>query len=322
MRLADVRKRVVSKFWAPDLRYRSDYIGADELGPYYMDLSMKEGEPGEREAHGGFTSIYPPTGERYFHPIKNTHYALAAYAKYIDQGDTTARDVFSRVTDGIVANGVLQADGSRVWHYPHSYFPGQLTPWISAMAQGQVVGVLARAAELSGEPRYLEVADEAFRTFLKPIREGGVRSDDASYGVFYEEYAHREVRHQDHTLNGMTSALMCLWDLWKLTGREAVRDVFDEGVATILKNVERFEFSFCSSYDLRHLVRGVPPVFNPHYNAVHVSHFQVLAAMSGEDRFAEVAERWRQTLRRPQSRLLTGATFARTRARRALGLET
>ncbi len=53
-------QKLRSKLWAPDMPYCLDYIGAEGLGPYYIDLSTKGGEPGVREAHGAFCSPVSP----------------------------------------------------------------------------------------------------------------------------------------------------------------------------------------------------------------------------------------------------------------------
>jgi len=286
-----------------DKAFTVEYLGRPELGPYYMDLTEKMVDHPRRDERGGILELYRPTGEVYFHPIKNTHYAFGLYAQYLDSGSTEKQQEFLKAADAIIASGVLREDGSRVWYYPHQYSPGQRTPWISAMAQGQVVGVMARAFELTGEARYLDCAREALVPFTKRIEEGGVCSDDQSLGVFYEEYAHAGKGYQHHTLNGMTSALFCIHDFWKRTGDEDARRLFDRGVATIRRNLPKYDFPFCSAYDLRQELGWPRPVFSAHYNAVHVAHLRVLARMTGDAYFEGVADCWDRKLRDPCHRL-------------------
>lgn len=292
-----------TRTYAAPKAYTLEFLNQPSLGPYYMDLEHKLDHYPNRDIHGGILETYPKTGQRYFHPIRNTHYALALYARYLQIGNVEDREEFLNIANAIIVNGIKREDGSRVWYYPHSYFKGQKTPWISAMAQGQVIAVMARAYECTSDTTYLDAAREAFVPFSKKISDGGVCSDDQSLGVFYEEYAHEELHSQHHTLNGMLSALFGLYDYWKLTGDAEVREAFAVGVNTIKQNLILYDLSFCSAYDLRHVLVCVPPLVSAHYNAVHVAHLHILAAMTGDAYFDNIATCWNNRLEDKLNRL-------------------
>ena len=296
--------------------YSLEFLDQPSLGPYYMNLDHKLVDYPNRDAHGGILETYE--NQEYFHPIRNTHYAFALYARYLDNDIEDDKNEFLRIADAIVANGIKRDDGARVWHYPQSFFPGQETPWISAMAQGQIIAVMARAYECTNNESYLKVAHEAFLPFLKPIADGGVRSDDQLLGIFYEEFAHKECYYQHHTLNGMLSALFGLYDYWKLTGREEVRDAFDLGVATIRRNLVHYDKPFCSTYDLRHVIGNVPPLLVARYHAVHVGHLHILSAMTEDGYFDGVADCWSRKLGDKINRLRLAVAYLIWRGHRLL----
>ena len=170
------------------------------------------------------------------------------------------------------------------------------------MAQGQVVAVLCRAYQETNDGRYLDLAKRAAIPFSLDIKDGGVRSIDPVRGVFYEEYAFHEYNKQHHTLNGMLSALMGIYDLWKVTRHDHYRNIFDVGVQTIGNNLMSYDFPFCSSYDLRH-EHGEYPMMQPRYNSVHVAHLKIMAKMTKNPYFETVSEKWNTKLQSKFNRL-------------------
>ncbi len=279
----------------PSKVVNTSYLNARRLGPYYVSLLAKLGEARERDQHGGVLYRQHPRGAPWLHPTKSAHHALAHYERYLAEGRAEDREELLRVAEALVRGAVRQADGTATWPYHATFFPDQRAPWLSAMGQGQAIAVLCRAWEESGDERFLATARSALGVFLKEIANGGVRCVDPRRGVFFEEYAFFEEGRQHHTLNGMMAALFGVYDLWKVTGDELPRRVFDEGVATIRGNLMAYHFPFCSSYDLRH-EHGQRPLFQARYHIVHVCHLRILAGMTGDGYFAGVADVWERTL--------------------------
>jgi len=301
--------KVRSKVTARPLAVTLAHLGRPSLGPYYVTLAGKPVEHPRVDAFGGVLAVDRRTGATYLHPVTNTHLAYIWHARHLEAGDDESRARFLGVLEALAQSGQPGAGGALVWPYPVVAFRGHRVPWLSAMAQGQVVGVACRGFELTGDERWLDLARRAFVPFERPIAEGGVCSDDTRLGVFYEEYAYFEREAQRHTLNGMASALFGLYDLAKIAGDAAPRAAFDQGAATIRANLPRYDFPFCSAYDLRHVVSGAAPLFNPHYNSVHVAHLHILAGMTGDAYFDGVADAWSGKLEDPVNRARMGAWY-------------
>lgn len=285
-----------------DYNIITDYIHTDELGPYYVSLSEKLVEYPDRCEKGGILLTDYWTGNLYFAPIKNVHYIMALYERYIKKRDDKDKITMIQVSDALLSHKSEQEDGTYVWPHKQQTFDGQKVPWLHGMAQGLIIAALLRVYELTNNDKYLSASRATLKSFQKSIRKGGVRSDDTKNGVFYEEYAFWEKNRQNHTLNGMMAALFGIYDFWKVTRDESAHLLFEEGVRTIRKNLMRYDFPFCSSYDLRH-EKGEKHIFNTRYNAVHVAHLTILSVMTGDKYFEGVAKCWDKKLRDRINRL-------------------
>jgi D-glucuronyl C5-epimerase C-terminus len=272
---------------------RLDYLDSDQLGPYQLNTSSIEElstEPVWEETNG----------TRWLHPVRTCHVANKHYRQFLDTGKDEYRTHFLALTETLIEHA--EEDRSAlVWSYPLIYYSDQQVPWISAMAQGLVIAVLARAYECTRDERYLEFARKTMLTFDRDVRDGGVRYE-AARGVFFEEYAFVETNKQHHTLNGMLAALFGLYDLHKVCGDETAKRLFDEGTETIRTNLPAFDQHFLSSYDLRHEYKE-PPLFLGRYHQMHVAQLTVLATMTGDPYFQGVADVWDRKLFDPVNRL-------------------
>ena len=63
---------------------------------------------------------------------------------------------------------------------------GELRPgWYGAMCQGQAISVLVRAAQLSGDTKYLQAALQAVKVFSVPSDQGGVKRECGTVIHYY-----------------------------------------------------------------------------------------------------------------------------------------
>jgi len=279
---------------------RLDFIGTERLGSYYTALKQKIPFDFPKTEKGGYMTRNPATGDWFFNPVTTAHAAHAHYEVYLETGDGAQRAEFLRLAEALLAHAMKRPDGALVLEYDARYCGNQSGSWLSAMAQGHAIMVWLRAYEETGQDRWAESARRAAVPFTEHVWQGGVRCEDR-WGVFYEEYAFSEPGRQRHTLNGMLSSLMGLYDLWKVTREEQYRALFETGVATIRRCLTLYEFPFCTAYDLRHL-QGELPLMQSHYHCVHVAHLKILHAMTGDEYFRDVAARWRKTLASPYNR--------------------
>ena len=128
-----------------------------------------------------------------------------------------------RTLDRLAAVAVRRG-GFVAWEYAFSFGPGGAF-WISAMTQGTAVQALARGGLALGEPRYLELAEEALGAF-DAAPPTGVGMPGARYAM-YSQQPTLEV------FNGFLQAVIGLHDHAELTGSRRSRRLYRraEGVA-------------------------------------------------------------------------------------------
>jgi hypothetical protein len=132
------------------------------------------------------------------------------------------------------------------------------------------------------------------------MAEGGVAFTDASGDLWLEEYI---VSPPTHILNGFIWALWGVHDYALATKDAAAQELFSRGVRTLLHNLDRYDLGFWSLYE--HSGTRLPMVASRFYHQLHIVQLRVMHRLTGEEKFAQVADRWRGYAR---------SRIARTRA--------
>jgi hypothetical protein len=173
-------------------------------------------------------------------------------------------------------------------------------PWYGGMAQGTVLTAYAHLYEVTGDETYREVADAVFASFtnvqqvasdfwttiVSPPTEMPGDGDDPEY-FWIEEYP---VEPPQHVLNGFGVGLYGLYDYWLHVDREAGYDPLCAAITTIEDHVEEYRVpGDVSWYDLAEVYSG-----NEHYHSTHINQLELLANLSNEEYFAEMAELFRE----------------------------
>lgn len=277
------------------------------LDAYYVDFRGKAAFPGVfREG----VPLVAMGGGEYHNPITVAQYALGLYQELREgRGDP---ERFLRQADWLA--GAQASDGSWVYTVPAGRLP---SPWRSAMAQGEGISVLVRAARLTGEAHYLAAAERALAPYHVSCREGGVlcRLDGRPW---YEEYA-SEATEPPFTLNGFVVALFGLLDLWLATGSAPARSLFDDGADTLAYALPRFDARGWSCYDLDEArVAGVRlrHMASPFYQRWHAELMEIMAGLLGRDEFGAWGRRWMRAFRSPPRQVRAVASKALFRALR------
>lgn len=201
---------------------------------------------------------------KWHNPLFVAIYANILYAECM-RGDKEKAQAFLRQADWLVKNAV---DRGRmvVWEYP---FATSIVPkpgWISGLTQGVVLSVLVRVHALTGNPKYLEVANRAFAAFETLMEDGGVAAPTSDNGAFYEEAAQPGVQ-SCKVLNGHIGALVGLWDYYLYTRSHRVLTAFNRGIQALKETLSQFDASGTSYYSLNPL--KLAPVGG--YNRQHVA---------------------------------------------------
>jgi len=219
--------------------------------------------------HEGIPMVNYGAGKYEYNPVTVTMYGLAEYGRYINGDRNAQRGLMAAVT-----KLVKMQDSRGAFPYEFSYEtyrPG----WISGMAQGLALSLLARVYHLTGDPQYLAVGDKAFDVLVTPSSEGGTL-DNLSYirggtvnEIVFEEYpAHPP----QYTLNGFMFAMLGIYD-WSSVpaGRsEAAARYFSEAVRSLCVLLPYYDLGGFTAYDLKHIIYHKKPTIGVNYHATHV----------------------------------------------------
>jgi heparosan-N-sulfate-glucuronate 5-epimerase len=264
---------------------------ARELGEYYMLFAQKANYEGAYDAAGIPQLDYRGKIGRQYNPIAIAQYGLGNYNLFRRSGSAESRDKFWRVADWLVLHLEKNPQGLAIWnhHFDWEYRNTLRAPWYSALAQGQGISVLVRAHQLASkdESRYLNAAQQALASFFKPVTEGGVAFTDEQGDLWFEEYI---VSPPTHILNGFIWAAWGIYDYFLATRDQSAQELFARAVRTLTRNLDRYDLGFWSLYEQSGT--RLPMVASPFYHQLHVVQLRIMHRLTGEDKFARVADRW------------------------------
>lgn len=262
---------------------------ATELGQYYMTFTEKADYAGVYDASGIPQLDYRGRLGVQYNPIAIAQYGLGNYNLWLQTSDPDRKHKFFRIADWLVSNLEQNSHGISVWNHQFDweYRDTLRAPWYSALAQGQGISLLVRAHKESADSRYMDSARAAFLSFQHPIAEGGVAFTDESGDLWFEEYI---VSPPTHILNGFIWALWGVYDYWLATKEEVAHELYSRGVQTLLRGLDRYDLGFWSLYEQSGT--RLPMVASSFYHRLHIVQLRVMQRLTGESKFAEVADSW------------------------------
>lgn len=162
--------------------------------------------------------------------------------------DTETVKLFYSYARWFQRNLEMNKHGVHVWFYRFNYPSyGLSSPWVSGMAQGVGIGVLARAYLMSGDPSYLITAQQALRAFEYEASEGGVVQYD---GLGLPHYAEYPSRPKSFVLNGFIIGTLGIYDLWRVSKYEKAKEIFDIALQTITTRLPDYDLGTNTNYQL------------------------------------------------------------------------
>jgi hypothetical protein len=233
-----------------------------------------------------------------YHPIAIMQYALGNYGLALE-GDQVAQDAFIRCARWIQDNAVDEREGRfLVWPFKFPLrTPPVRPPWISGMAQGEGLSVLAREFLRTRSDRTADIARRVANSFLYTVSSGGIVTPTGNNRVFIEEYA---VAPSTHILNGCLVGLIGLWEYLRIFPDARLQAIFDAGIDGVEDWLPRFDMGFWSRYSLG--VRcDIAPI---DYHNTHIEQLRYFGRALGRPAFSERADRWDAYIRRPFNRVL------------------
>ena len=264
-------------------------VPAGELGEYYMTFAAKADYAGPCDSEGIPLLDYHGKIGRQYNPIAIAQYGLGNYNLFRRTGDAARRQKFFLVAEWLSSHLEKNPSGLSVWnhHFDWEYRDTLRKPWYSALAQGQGISVLVRAHRESHDRRYLEAAQLALKSFFKPVADGGVLFTDDRGDLWFEEYI---VSPPTHILNGFIWAAWGVYDYFLATHDQSAQELFTRAVQTLLRNLDRYDLGFWSLYEQSGT--RLPMVASPFYHQLHIVQLRVMHRLTGENKFARVADRW------------------------------
>jgi heparosan-N-sulfate-glucuronate 5-epimerase len=268
-----------------------------ELGDYYQDIStavalVESGYHGSIDERGIPLLTMPGQGE-FANAVTCAQYGIANMTLH-RRGDRGAGAKARAQLDWLVANQERAGAWAGCWLMRHDNQKYQWlrAPWTGSLASGNAISALLRGWELFGDGVYRESAELAYR---------GLHAE-----LWYEEYpAHEPL----HVLNGHLYTALGVLDHARVTGDPEAGARWERAARTALRHLDSFDLGYWSAYDLHTL----EPT-NVHYHKnIHIPQLKVLAQLTGESRFEEVAERWTRQL---HSRVSHARLFVALRMRR------
>lgn len=261
----------------------------EELGEYYMTFSDKAEYAGPRDGRGVILFDYYGDIGRQYNPVAIAQFGLAHINLYLKNGNKMNLSEAGVHADWLVENLKDNKECVPVWkhefkwHYKKLLLPG----WYSALSQGAGVSLLLRVYLATGEEKYKETAKRAFISLATEIKNGGVKCLDENGDVWLEEYL---VQPPTHILNGFIWALWGVWDYYLSFKDTRALELFYNSVRTLKKNLQRYDIGFWSLYDLSR--QALKMIASPFYHKLHIVQFRVMRRLTGEDIFADYAEKF------------------------------
>jgi hypothetical protein len=275
-------------FWheAPEVNPRAS---TDRLGEYYMRFRDKSDYAGHHDSSGIPMLDYRGAIGLQYNPIAIAQWGLANYNRFCETGDDARWQKTLKAADWLSANLEQNSHGLWVWnhHFDWDYRDTLRAPWYSGLAQGQGISLLLRAHAHAGLEKYRQAAERAFVPLTQFVGAGGVLFEDEQKNLWIEEYL---VDPPTHILNGFLWALWGVYDFWLARADTSAIDVFDRGVATLSQNLARYDTGYWSLYEQSGT--RLKMLASPFYHGLHIVQLRVMARLTGNMFFRDMADRW------------------------------
>ncbi len=298
--IQDLAKKAVQSYRAKGIDFHRNLIDYQPLGSFlhFEDTAGFDQTLLKRDLVG--VPLVRYDGGFYYNPVTVAQYALFQYGKFLRK--QASLDDFKVVADKLL--DLQESDGSFrysfAWYY---YLTGRKfkTGWVSAMAQGQALSVLARAYALTKNSRYWEAGNKAFNFLLTPVAAGGVMdtlgdlNPNWKHYVIFEQYP---VKPASYTLNGFMFTLLGCYDWWQLDpgasdgSCKMALAAFTAGIKTLDLIIKYYDIGGFASYDLGYIIYQAKPNLDPFYFAVDIYLLHALYSITGNETLRKYELLW------------------------------
>lgn len=257
--------------------------------PLYFPINSNELFTGnlKYDENGAVYNNYGGTIGKQYNPAYVAWHGITNLQKWLDTKDDNSFKVFQNQIAWLKQNFKDWGEKGVVWTYDFDWQEGLKgsfkAPWISAMAQGLAISLLIRASSINNDEECLKIANKAIKVFEVDIKDGGVRHTENGY-ILYEEYPAYPLA---HVLDGFIFALLGLYDLWRATGENHIKELFDNGIKGLEYKLEfwnyRNKWSWYGSHGY---------LCPAQYNKLNASLLTALYHITGISEFDKIAKKW------------------------------
>ena len=253
-----------------------------EKEPYYELSYDEKGIPVLNYFSKGGIKI----GKQY-NPVTISQIALKYYEDYLAKGNENSKRKFISCADWLVENSKTK-NNFRVWEYefPWPYYNLD-SGWISGMAEGLGIEVLAKAYQITTDKIYIKISKDHLRSFFIKVENGGVLDIDENGEWWYLEYA-QEGKVKPRVLNGFMFSLVALYRYYEITGDEDAKLLFDRGIKGLKAHVQEYDTGKWTNYD----AIGTPA--SEGYHRVHIELMGELYDITKDKTFLNYEQKWKR----------------------------
>ena len=267
-----------------------DLSGLDErpvTWGYPVDFSQDDTDELLTDDNGVPMIDYATLGKQY-NPWFVGHIALGRFSKWKRTGNERYLEGFKELSDWFVETGEPTKSGL-TWLYHFDWFNNHIKPWRSGLSQAHAVSTLLRAASVFDDNKYAEAARGAVDDMIAPMNEGGAAYfwDDGT--VSLEESIKTP---PSSVINGHLFSVIASWEAGRYFEDGRYRNIAKKGWNFVLNRADSIDIGYWSRYSLKDN-GSIADIASYHYHDVHIAQLEVSAAITGDERFAELAGRFR-----------------------------
>lgn len=285
-------------FWheMPSVNEDANFSGRSD--PYFMPFYSKSLYTENMDDQGIPKLNYHGTIGLQYNPIAIAQFGLGLVNRY-HRGERNLISKIKNVALFMTSSLRKNDKGVLVWMHDFDFEYDSLlkAPWYSGLAQGQGVSFLCRASSILEDAGLIEYIMQASDSLFKNLSEGGTLYTE-NQDVWLEEYITEK---PTHILNGFIWGLWGLWDLYHHISHKPALSLFERLVATLEKNLHRYDTGYWSLYDLSH--KPMPNPASPFYHDLHIIQMDIMHRLTGKPVFKVYHDKF---LRYRQSRLNRG----------------
>ncbi|PID30112.1 MAG: hypothetical protein CSB55_00350 [Candidatus Cloacimonadota bacterium] len=223
-----------------------------------------------------------------YFPITIGQVGLAVFHTYLQTKSEEDKERFLKFPRWFADNAEISEELGAIWRtdvsLPQYKNPGS---WQSAFVQSRAISVLLRGYQLTGNKKWLELAEQALLPYTVGVKDGGVTSF-TPFGPFYEEYT---AEFPVLVLNGMIFAMCGLHDFIRVCPENRLaQKLYDAGICTLRKIIPEYDLKFWTKYNL--CEADFYPEFDPAtiaYQHLHITQMNFLYKLTGESVFKKYA---------------------------------